>query len=370
MIAAIHGGDHIEIAAAIDAGDPFPGGRGFAGRLADGRIVRDVLGRYPVFIDDKTWSFDPTELTRPRSLGPGVVHRNGHERIWARLPSAELYESTTVAEDAVREALHASLTDLAGSSVAVAFSGGVDSSVVARGVGGSLYAVGFADSRDLAGAKSSAATLSEDVTVIELGHDHIRRAARVVVQATGYLDAMNVSIAIPLYLVAKRAHTDGFDVLALGQGADELFGGYEKIAQPDHRVVATTVRGARNESLHRLADQLERDVLTIRAAGIEPVFPLLDDRVVDAAIPLDDHHLVRDGIRKVTFRRAATDFVPATVADRPKTAIQYGSLVARELDRLARQAGFKRNLGNHVEQYLRTLVDSSTIPTIDRGSKP
>jgi asparagine synthase (glutamine-hydrolysing) len=32
--------------------------------------------------------------------------------------------------------------------------------------------------------------------------------------------------------------------------------------------------------------------------------------------------------------------------------VQYGSLVARELDRLARQAGFKRRQDDHVSKYV------------------
>ena len=49
---------------ARDDHDPLPGTTGFAGRL-DGALVRDVLGREPLFLDrdDPTaWAFAPTEL--------------------------------------------------------------------------------------------------------------------------------------------------------------------------------------------------------------------------------------------------------------------------------------------------------------------
>jgi asparagine synthase (glutamine-hydrolysing) len=51
--------------------------------------------------------------------------------------------------------------------------------------------------------------------------------------------------------------------------------------------------------------------------------------------------------------------LPPEVADADKKAVQYGSLVARELDRLARQAGFKRRMDDHVGQYIRSLVDDA-----------
>jgi asparagine synthase (glutamine-hydrolysing) len=37
--------------------------------------------------------------------------------------------------------------------------------------------------------------------------------------------------------------------------------------------------------------------------------------------------------------------------------MQYGSRVSRELDRLARQAGFKRRQGDHVTAYVESLCD-------------
>jgi asparagine synthase (glutamine-hydrolysing) len=171
---------------------------------------------------------------------------------------------------------------------------------------------------------------------------------------------MDVAIAVPLYLVAERAAVDGHDRLALGQGADELFGGYEKLVDPaeDGRTDADTVHDAVRESVLALPDGLERDVLAIRAAGIEPVFPLLDDRVVRTALRLGPDRLVDGDRRKVTLRRAARTWLPESVAERDKKAVQYGSLVARELDRLARQAGYKRRMDDHVGRYVRSLLSS------------
>jgi asparagine synthase (glutamine-hydrolysing) len=48
--------------------------------------------------------------------------------------------------------------------------------------------------------------------------------------------------------------------------------------------------------------------------------------------------------------------VPASIVDRDKKALQYGSLVARELDRMARQAGFKRRLNDHVRKYVESIT--------------
>ncbi len=110
------------------------------------------------------------------------------------------------------------------------------------------------------------------------------------------------------------------------------------------RVGADTVRGAQREVIASLPDQLERDVLALRAAGVEPVTPLLHDRVIGAALRLDGDLLVDGETRTVALRAAAAGTLADEMAYLDKKAAQYGSLAARELDRLARQAGCKRRM--------------------------
>ena len=361
----MQGADPDVVRRALETGDPLPGTRGFAGELG-GALVRDVLGRYPLFSEaDRpgTWSADPTALEAPIPVEAG--HRrdaDGDVEVWT-LPAPDPEADDGRAVAAVREAVVGAVDDVEGAP-AVAFSGGLDSGILAARLAGPLYVGGFEGSHDLAAARSAAASLGRDLRVVEFSHADLERAVPEVVRATGRSNPMDVGIALPLYLVAERAAADGHDRLAVGQGADELFGGYAKVAKAprDPRVDADTVRGATREVVASLPDQLERDVLTLRAAGVEPVAPLLDDRVVAAALRLPGELLVAAGgseeapERKVALRRAA-DFLPADVRNRDKKAVQYGSLVSRELDRLARQAGFKRRMDDHVGRYVDSLVE-------------
>ncbi|WP_413789459.1 asparagine synthase C-terminal domain-containing protein [Halalkalicoccus tibetensis] len=350
----MHGASPALVDRAIESGDSLPGGRGFAGRLPDGRSVRDVLGRYPVFTERSSagWAFSPAELEDPVSFPAGHA---GDERVWT-LPDPPAFVAEDEATERVASALEASL-GIDDDGLAVAFSGGVDSAVVASRLDAPLYVVGFEGSHDLEAARESASAMGRELRTIECTHTDIERAVPIVARATGRANAMDVGIALPLFLVAERAVEDGHDRLAVGQGADELFGGYEKVIRADHRVEADSVRGATREVIASLPEQLERDVLSIRAAGAEPVAPLLDDRVVDAALRLDGPMLATEGERKRVFRRAARGFVPAEIADREKKAVQYGSLIAREIDRLARRAGYKRRMDDHVTQYVESLLE-------------
>jgi asparagine synthase (glutamine-hydrolysing) len=350
------------VRAAVASGDPLPGTDGFAGGV-DGRLVRDVLGRQPLFAeraDPLEWAFDRRSLADPVSVPAGVVRdETGDERVWA-LPDPDPATDRSAALDAVREAVVGSVHSVDDDGLAVAFSGGVDSAVVAAGVPDApCYVAGFEGSHDVAAAREAADAVDRDLRVVELTHEALRSAVPELVSVLGRTNPMDLQIALPLYFVGRRVAADGYDRLAVGQGADELFGGYAKVekAPDDPRVDADTVRGARREMLSTLPEQLERDTLALRAAGVDPVAPLLSDRVVAAALPLSGDLLVRDGIRKVALREAARHLVPETVAAADKKAVQYGTYVSRELDRLARRAGFKRRMDDHVERYVRSLVD-------------
>ncbi len=366
---------------AIRTRDPLPGTRGFAGLLSAvptdaGRgsaLIRDVLGRQPIFVDGATdaepsnglpeWSFDRNDLSNPTPLPSGtILTDDGTERRWS-LPTPEP-ATAAAAQEAVDEALRNVLVDLAsefGDDVAVAFSGGVDSGVVAAALPDApCYVAGFEGCHDVAAAREAAAAMERELHVVGITHDDLRRIIPEVVAATGRRNPMDLNIAVPLYLTAEAAAADGIDRLAVGQGADELFGGYSKVVEPasDHRVEADTVRGARDETVGTLPGQLERDVLALRAAGVEPVAPLLDDRLVDAALRLPGELLATPEERKVALRRAAAEYVPERVAAADKKAVQYGTYVSREIDRLARQNGFKRRMDDHVGRYVASLLET------------
>lgn len=387
----VRGATAAAVVRALADGNPLPGGRGFAGRLdavaadvgAEGpALVRDVLGRQPLFYESSAedptepgaWSFERTELDEPERVPAGSLVTGDDptgRRAWT-LPDPPA-EEPGPAQRRVDDAVSVAVESVDPDGVAVAFSGGVDSALVAAGLPEApCYVAGFEGSHDVTAAREAAAAMDRELRVVDIDHDDLRRAVPELVRATGRRNAMDLNIALPLYLTAEALAADGVDRMAVGQGADELFGGYSKVVDPagDHRVEADTVRGARRETLLTLPDGLERDVLAVRAGGVEPVTPLLTDRVVDAALRLPADLLATDADRKVALREAAKGHVPEPVRTADKKAVQYGTYVARELDRLARRAGFKRRMDDHVGRYIEALIaaddpERDAVPSVE-----
>lgn len=161
----IQGADAVSVERAINECNPFPGTRGFAGQLPNGRLVRDVLGRYPLFVErsGREWAFSPTKLDGPVSFPAGYV---GDKEIWT-LPDPPVFVDDTTAVSTVRAALRGSLNEIEDDSIAVAFSGGVDSAVVASELSTATIVVGFEGSHDIESAKKSARIMELSLEIVE-----------------------------------------------------------------------------------------------------------------------------------------------------------------------------------------------------------
>ncbi len=346
---------------------------GFAG-VVDEHAYRDVLGRRPLFreAESSTWAFVPRVLDDPIVIPPGYAgplqdaSPDASRQTPPRREALDAHEAQKRVTDVIQSEI---LTDRVYRSKtssgdeftpAVAFSGGIDSSIVALSAPEApCYVAGFPNSHDRTAARSAATILDRSLTEIELTHETIISSIEPIVTATGRSNPMDLAIAIPLYVTAKRVAEDGHTHLLLGQGADELFGGYAKVANAadDPRVEADTIREARYEMILSIPSQAIRDVLAIRAGGVEPLTPFLSDTVIQAALTLPGVLIATSERRKIALRDALTERLSNDVRTRDKKAVQYGTYVARELDRLARQAGFKRRMDNHVQQYIDHLID-------------
>src|SRR3954471_18256786 len=170
--------------------------------------------------------------------------------------------------------------------VGVFLSGGLDSSIVAaiaqrylveRGERLKTFAVGLCDSPDLLGARAVAEHLGTE------HHESVYTASEAVaavpdvVRAIESFDPSLVRSAVPNYMLA-RFTSQHVKVVLTGEGADELFAGYEYLCSFDDEesLQAELVRSI--EGLHNL--NLQRCDRVTMAFGLEARVPFLDREVI------------------------------------------------------------------------------------------
>lgn len=273
------------------------------------------------------------------------------------------FEAVSFLNEALRKSVQLRLKTGSG----IAFSGGIDSTFLAAlakklNPNISLYSIGLSGSHDILQAKKAAKAIGmeDSLKTYIVSFEAIEAAVPHVIYATESVNPLTIAIGLPLYLLAKTVNKDGKRVLLTGQGADELFGGYKR-----HEVFLE--KGPEKLEMEIYSDlknlstiNLERDDMVTMANAVELRVPFLDKNVIKIGLAISPELKVlkKDGkyIRKYILRKAAENLLPPGLLWKEKKAIQYGTGVQKVLEKLARDSGFSKNEGNHIEKYLKSIA--------------
>jgi asparagine synthase (glutamine-hydrolysing) len=219
------------------------------------------------------------------------------------------------------------------SRVAVAFSGGLDSSIIASSakrrtgvVACSAFTEGAFDSRN---ASRGAAILGIELIATRLTREVIASELKKM-DLPFQTSLMDRSLWCLYSIVSKSAAGGGAEVIMLGQLADELFGGYAKYQ--------AALMDVGEEAAAAIMDQ---DVKEYQARGmardmnacsrwLESRFPFAEKEVVNLGKSIPVSFKIRRGVRKAVLREAAVVLgVPGELVNVPKKAAQYSSGIQR-----------------------------------------
>jgi asparagine synthase (glutamine-hydrolysing) len=191
-----------------------------------------------------------------------------------------------------------------------------------------------------------------DLTVMSPGKDEVADALfRVVRVIPGQINPVDASIATTLYFVAALAKEQGHTRILVGQGADEIFGGYARYLS------STDLAAELERDFADLARQRARDQAVAALHGAYFSMPYQDLRVVRAAQTIPASMRVRGGVRKYPLRVIAERHIPAENAWTEKKAMQYGSGIYRTIQNLARDNGYKKSIQRYLTEISRAEHD-------------
>ncbi len=319
-------------------------------------ISRDVLGGKPLYYEPSKLAFSSFSslLDQPVELQPGETLKIDYE---GNVMSRIIYGFEDVFYDQVEDSLKVideSLNSFFPADSCIAFSGGVDSSLLAAIYDVPLVSV-TANPKEKEWIEKAAGKLGKDVDVFVFGEEEIVEALSVVVPTIETTDPVQVSIAVPIYFTLKRAQEMGFNSVIFGQGADELFGGYNRYQNMDiEQLKNSLIQDIKNVGRH----DLSRDTKMAYKLKMEAIHPYLYWDIIRAAIKIPPEQKVRsteDGvIRKYALRELASQYLPQEVAFKDKKSVQYSTKTTGILRKLAKREGL------HFNQYLQKFQSNGS----------
>jgi asparagine synthase (glutamine-hydrolysing) len=330
-------------------------------------LVRDRLGVRPMYYaeNDKIIAFaserkalwtvglkEPTLRVLPgHALVIKNTHTTSHVQI-AGLPKARVRHRTmksalSAYEDALVASMKKRTQDI--KSIGIIFSGGIDSVLVAYLATKMVpnvvcYTCGVEGSSDLEFARQIADELGLDLRANELSQNRVEQLVPEIVRVIEESNAGQVEVALPVYGAVELAKKDGIRIMLTGQGADELFAGYNWYSSVAEREGYRKLRLRMAEDLMLLyKETLEREDKITMAHSVELREPYLDMGVIKASMEADLRLDVRPGDKfgKRIHRRLAEKLgIPHDIAFRVKEAAQHGSGMHDMLEAIARKNGF------------------------------
>jgi asparagine synthase (glutamine-hydrolysing) len=231
--------------------------------------------------------------------------------------------------------------------IAVAFSGGLDSSVIAFlakkcQANVHLIHVSLENRPETEEAKKAAEELNLPIQVYLFREADVEKVVSRVVGLIEEADPIKASIGVPFYWTAEKAAEAGFSVLLAGQGADELFGGYQRYVNDYLLYGKEKVRRAMFNDVVKLHESnIERDVKICSFHDVELRLPFASYQIAKFALNLPIELKIErkaDTLRKLVLRKVAVDMgLPSSIVEKPKKAVQYATGISDALKKLAKK---------------------------------
>ena len=236
----------------------------------------------------------------------------------------------------IQNAVKESITE---KKIGIAFSGGVDSTLVSKICKDlefdiTLLTIGFPDSHDIAFAKDVNEILNFTHEISKIDHDSFNEIASKINKKINTDNLSWNENCIAFYYVAKLANSLGIKNVVTANGIDELFCGYnayrEAIEKGEDKVIELINLKLENEQkMMQAVNEVTSEF------GVRIIQPLLSKNFIEYAksIPVSEKITGKDDLmRKHIIRKLAAKIgVPEISANKRKKALQYGSLIHKAL---------------------------------------
>ncbi len=228
----------------------------------------------------------------------------------------------------------------------ILFSGGVDSSLIAKAVSERVktkaFVAGTKESQDLKEAKKTAREIGLELVEITIEEKQAMQTAIECTTLLPFCDKMQLALGITELECAKAIKKENIRVAFSGQGSDELFCGYN--------LYLNTLKNQGYEGIEREIEYSIKNMWARNFAREDAIFannsleirmPFLAQNFLKKAISIKPQEKIKsenDNLRKHPIRELAKQKkLPAQICTKQKKSMQYGSGTQKLIEKMLKR---------------------------------
>jgi len=223
--------------------------------------------------------------------------------------------------------------------VGIAFSGGVDSTLLAKicsdlGYQVTLLTIGFPGSHDILFSKKVNEKMKLPHKILEIDTETFYKVSLKIKDKIKTDNLSWIENCIAFYYVSKLAKNLNINTVLTANGIDELFCGYNayRDAIKEGKQIVQELMDSKIDNELKMMKSIN---VICTEFGIKILQPFLSPDFIKFAKKIPLNYKIKDSedlLRKHIIRKIAIDIgVPEISANQRKKALQYGSLIHKEL---------------------------------------
>ncbi len=228
-------------------------------------------------------------------------------------------------------------------------SGGIDSSLLAAAllrnkIKFNSLVIGNEKSKDIIAAQEVANSLDLSLEIKKFDVTDLEKIIPLLIYTLESTDEKKINIGFPLFLASNYLKAKGYNVAFAGQGADEIFGGYERHEIKIKEQPNNIQKALWEDIVNSPTVNLERDDAVSMVNTVELRLPYLNRRFIEFSMQIPPSYKIKAPIRKFILRKIGKEIgLSEKIIKKPKRAIQFSSGSYDILKKLAKKYGFTKN---------------------------
>jgi asparagine synthase (glutamine-hydrolysing) len=244
--------------------------------------------------------------------------------------------------NAIFDSVVESVTTEVDEGLGIAFSGGVDSCLLAvvckkLELNPILLTIGFSNSQDINYSKIISSKIGAPHFVLEISEDDFLSTSQRIRSTIQCKNTSHIENCIAFYYIAKLASINGIKIVLTANGFDELFCGYDKF-RSIFSLGESNIEKAIEDRILKEQELMKEINLTTGSFRVRFKQPFLSLKFISVSKMIPTNYKIigsNDYLRKHILRKIALSLdLPSEAVIRRKKAIQYSSLIHKNYKRI------------------------------------